>query len=411
MTVTDVCERFLKYVSFPTASDEESQTVPSSKKQLALAEYIADELRQIGIENAHVDKNGYVYAFVEGNTESEETLGLIAHMDTSPEEPDCPIKPKRVKFDGEKICLNEEKGIFLSPTEFPEMMSVLGDELIVTDGTTLLGADDKAGLSEIVTATEYVFKNDLPHGSFSLCFTPDEEIGKGADLFDLEKFGATYAYTVDGGKLGTLEFENFNAASATVKITGRNIHPGSAKGKMLNACRLANEFDSLLPQNERPEFTQNREGFFHLMSVNGDVSSAKLQYIIRDHDKEKFELKKKQMQNACKTMKEKHPGASFEIEICDSYQNMIEVIRDNMYTVERAKAAYIQNGVEPIEEPIRGGTDGARLSFMGLPCPNLSTGGQNYHSRFEFVSVRSMQTMTRIITSIITDFIYKPEEN
>lgn len=407
----NIQERFLKYVSFPTMSDEESETTPSTKKQLTLANYLVQELHSLGIENAHVDEYGYVYAFIDGNVECDETLGLIAHMDTSCEAPDSVINARIVHFDGEKILLNEEKGIYLSAENYPDMLKHKNEDLIVTDGTTLLGADDKAGICEIISAVEYVLKNDLPHGKISLCFTPDEEIGRGANCFDVKKFGADYAYTVDGSVLGTVEYENFNAASAVIKVSGIGIHPGCAKGKMINASSLACEFESLMPKDEKPETTEEYEGFYHLVSMSGDVENAVLKYIIRDHDKKKFEKRKEFIKKHCTSLNEKYGKEIFSCTVKDSYYNMAEIIKDNMYIVDRAKAAIEQNGIKAETKPIRGGTDGARLSFMGLPCPNLCTGAENYHSRFEYISVQSLETVTRIITSIITDVIYKAEED
>lgn len=402
-------DRFLKYVSFPTNSDEESQSIPSTKKQLDFANYLAKELSDIGMENAHVDENGYVYGFLKGNVECDETLGLIAHMDTSPEAPDSTVKARIVSYDGGDILLNEEKGIYLSPEDYPNLNRYKGQRLIVTDGTTLLGADDKAGICEIVSAVEYVIKYDLPHGNVSVCFTPDEEIGRGANCFDTEKFGADYAYTVDGSTLGTIEYENFNAAKAVITVTGLGIHPGCAKGKMINASSLACEFDTIIPKNERPETTQGYEGFYHLVKMDGEVETAVLTYIIRDHDMKKFENRKVFIKELCKTFNEKYAKECFKAEFKDTYYNMSEIISKNMYIVDRAKAAISAQGFEPKTEPIRGGTDGARLSFMGLPCPNFCTGAENYHSRFEYISVESLETVTRMVTSLITDVIYKPE--
>ncbi|MCM1543740.1 MAG: peptidase T [Ruminococcus sp.] len=399
-------DRFLKYVSFPTMSDSSSKTVPSTEKQLALAQYLAEELKSMGLENAHVDDKGYVYAHLKGNAPCKQKLGLIAHMDTSPEAADSPIKPKIVKFNGEKILLNEEKNIWLSPDDYPNMMNYVGQELIVTDGTTLLGADNKAGMSEIISAVEYVIENDLPHGDVSLCFTPDEEIGRGADHFDLEKFNADYAYTVDGSVLGTVEYENFNGARAIVTINGVGIHPGCAKGKMINACSVAAEFDMLIPKDERPETTEKYEGFYHLLSMSGKIEQASMRYIIRDHDSAKFEAKKAYLMSVAEKLNEKYGASTVSVEITDGYRNMGEIVSQHMYIIERAKDAIAQNGLEPRVDPIRGSTDGVTLSFKGLPCPNLCTGAENYHSRFEYVSIQAMETVTRIITSLITDMVY-----
>ncbi|MCM1365219.1 MAG: peptidase T [Faecalibacterium sp.] len=399
-------DRFLKYVSFPTMSDSSSKTIPSTEKQLALAEYLASELKGMGIDNAHVDEKGYVYAFVKGNVPCEQTLGLIAHMDTSPEAADSPIKPKIIKFNGEKILLNEEKNIYLSPDDYPNMMKYVGQELIVTDGTTLLGADNKAGMSEIISAVEYVLEHDLPHGNISLCFTPDEEIGRGSDHFDIEKFNADYAYTVDGSTLGTVEYENFNGARVIVTINGVGIHPGCAKGKMINACSVAAEFDMSIPKDERPETTENYEGFYHLLSMSGNIENASMKYIIREHDCSKFEQKKEFLKNLAEEFNKKYTASTVTVEITDGYRNMGDIISKHMYIIERAKDAIARNGFEPRIDPIRGSTDGVNLSFKGLPCPNLCTGAENYHSRFEYVSIQAMETVTRIITSLITDMVY-----
>ncbi len=400
MTVT---ERFLKYVSFPTMSDETSETVPSTEKQLVLGQYLADELRALGLSDVELDKTGYLYATLPANTKNSVTIGLIAHMDTSDACPDSPIKAKIVPYNGADICLNEEKGIFLKESDYPSLRKYVGNNLIVTDGTTLLGADDKAGICAIVSALERILQNNLPHGTIKICFTPDEEIGRGADCFDVAKFGADYAYTVDGGSLGELEYENFNAASAKAVFHGVSIHPGSAKGKMKNAQRMAMDFASLLPENETPAETEGYEGFFHLIEMKGECENAELAYIIRDHDMAKFGERKALFEEIGRKINEKYGDSSCEIHIKDSYFNMKSVIDDHMYIVERAKNAMEALGVEPIIVPIRGGTDGARLSFMGLPCPNLCTGGENFHSRFEFLSVESLMKVTDIVERIITD--------
>ncbi len=400
MTIT---ERFLKYVSFPTMSDETSDTVPSTKKQLALGEYLAEELTAIGLTNVRLDEKGYLYATLPANTESSVTLGLIAHMDTSDACADAPVVTKIVPYSGGDIRLNEEKGIDLKVEDYPSLANYEGDHLIVTDGTTLLGADDKAGICAIVSALERVIQTNAPHGTIKVCFTPDEEIGRGADHFDVEKFGADYAYTVDGGPLGELEYENFNAASAKVVFHGVSIHPGSAKGKMKNAQLMAMDFAALLPKDETPVSTEGYEGFFHLIEMKGECEKAELIYIIRDHDREKFEARKTLFESIGKKINEIYGIGSCEILLRDSYYNMKEIIDEHMYTVERAKFAMKAVGVEPVIVPIRGGTDGARLSFMGLPCPNLCTGGENFHSRFEFLSVESLMKVTDIVERLITD--------
>ena len=397
-------ERFLKYVSFPTMSDESSETVPSSEKQLALSRYLADELNALGLSNVELDSKGYLYATLPANCDScDYTIGLVAHVDTSDACSDYPINTSIVKYTGEDICLNEEKQIFLSKTEYPALDKYIGDDLIVTDGTTLLGADDKAGVCAIVSAIEKVMASGKKHGCIKICFTPDEEIGRGADHFDVEKFAADYAYTVDGGALGELEYENFNAASARAEFFGVSIHPGSAKDKMKNAQLMAMDFNSLLPADQIPATTEGYEGFFHLCDMKGDCESAELVYIIRDHDKAKFEEKKALFVSCAEKINEKYGCGSCSVTVKDSYYNMKEIIDNHMYTVERARAAMEQVGVAPIVVPIRGGTDGARLSFMGLPCPNICTGGENFHSRFEFLSVQSLEKVVDIVERIIVN--------
>lgn len=395
-------ERFLKYVSYPTMSDERSETVPSSAKQLLLSRAIADELRELGLEDVEVDSCGYLYATLPANVEdSTVTLGLIAHVDTSDACPDSPIKPCIVDYRGGDICLNEERGIIMSPADYPSLERYIGNRIIVTDGTTLLGADDKAGVCAIVSAIESVIKSGVEHGRVRICFTPDEEIGRGADHFDVEKFGADYAYTVDGGALGEIEYENFNAAAATVELNGVSIHPGSAKGKMKNASLMAMEFNSLLPADQVPEKTEGYEGFFHLIEMSGDCEHATLTYIIRDHDRNKFNVKKAMLLLAAETLNSRYGQGSCVASVKDSYFNMKEIIDGHMYIIDRAREAMEQLGIEPVIIPIRGGTDGARLSFMGLPCPNICTGGENFHSRFEFLPIESLEGTTRIVERLI----------
>ncbi len=403
----NITERFLKYVSFPTMSDETSETVPSTEKQLVLSRAIAEELAALGLEDVLLDDKGYLYATLPANVDnSTVTLGLVAHVDTSDACADYPIKTKIVKYTGDNVCLNEEKGIYLTREEYPSLDKYVGDDLIVTDGTTLLGADDKAGVCAIVSAVENVIKSGVPHGKIRICFTPDEEIGRGADHFDVEKFGADYAYTVDGGALGEIEYENFNAASAVVKFNGVSIHPGSAKDKMKNASLMAMDFNALLPDDEIPAKTEGYEGFFHLIEMNGECESATLAYIIRDHDIEKFNAKKALILACADTINAKYGDGSCIASVKDSYFNMKEIIDKHMYTVERAAEAMEQVGVKPIIMPIRGGTDGARLSFMGLPCPNICTGGENFHSRFEYLSVQSLHKVVDIVEKIIINATY-----
>ena len=402
-----ITNRFLNYVSYPTMSDETSETVPTTAKQLVLSRAIAEELIELGLEEVELDDKGYLYATLPSNVEdSTITLGLVAHVDTSDACADYPIKTKIVKYDGENICLNEEKGIYLTKEEYPCLDKYVGDDLIVTNGTTLLGADDKAGVCAIVSAIENVINSGVKHGKIRICFTPDEEVGRGADHFDVEKFGADYGYTVDGGALGEIEYENFNAASAVVKFNGVSIHPGSAKDKMKNASLMAMDFNALLPVDEIPAKTEGYEGFFHLIEMSGECENATLVYIIRDHDIDKFTHKKELLLECAEKINEKYGEGSCEAIVKDSYFNMKEIIDNHMYTIDRAVEAMEQVGVKPIIMPIRGGTDGARLSFMGLPCPNICTGGENFHSRFEFLSVQSLHKVVEIVEKIIVNATY-----
>ena len=401
----NITERFLKYVSFPTMSDESSETVPSSAKQLIFSRYLADELTALGLCDVELDDKGYLYATLPANCDCATTLGLVAHVDTSDACADEPIKTKIVKYEGGSICLNEEKGIFLTPEEYPSLNRYVGNSLIVTDGTTLLGADDKAGVCAIVSAIERIIKSGEKHGAVKICFTPDEEIGRGADHFDVDKFGADYGYTVDGGGLGEIEYENFNAAAAKAEFFGVSIHPGSAKDKMKNAALMAMDFNALLPADEIPAKTDGYEGFFHLIEMSGECEKAELVYIIRDHDKAKFEEKKALFASVEEKINEKYGCGSCKATVKDSYYNMKEIIDGHMYTVDRAVAAMKAVGVEPEIVPIRGGTDGARLSFMGLPCPNICTGGENFHSRFEYLPVESLEKVVDIVERIVLDLV------
>ncbi|MBO5799377.1 MAG: peptidase T [Paludibacteraceae bacterium] len=401
---TTVVSRFLKYVSFDTQSDENSETFPSSQKQFSLANYLADELRQIGLSDVEVDENCYVTATLPQNCDGElPTIGFIAHLDTSPDVSGKDVKASVVKFDGNDIGLNSELNIALSPSEFPEMNSYLGQELIVTDGTTLLGADDKAGVAAIVSAMEALVKNsDVKHGKIRIAFTPDEEIGCGADRFDVKKFGADWAYTIDGGAIGELEYENFNAASATIKFKGTNVHPGYAKGKMVNANKLATEFACKLSSLPSPESTEGYEGFVHLTKIEGSVEEASLHYIIRDFDADKLDRFKQAISLELSAFSEEKnlDSNDFELEIKDQYRNMIEKIEPVMHIVNRAEKAMERCGIKPQKRPIRGGTDGARLSFEGLPCPNIFAGGHNFHSRYEFLPVDSLIAAAKVIVEI-----------
>ena len=396
-----VYERFLKYVSYPTTSDENNECCPSTENQRVFANELCKELLEIGLSDARVDENGYVYASIPANCEGMPAIGFISHMDTASDAPGENIKAKMIDYEGGDILLNEEQDIWLRLSDYPYVAELKGQRLIVTDGTTLLGADDKAGVAEIMAAAERLVNADFPHGKICIGFTPDEEIGRGADLFNVEGFGADYAYTLDGGGLGEIEYENFNAASATVKVHGRAIHPGSAKDKMINAARVCCEFDSMLTPDEIPEKTEGYEGFHHLISIEGETEEAVSRYIIRDHSKEKFLAKKAEFESVAKALNEKYGEGRVEVILRDSYYNMKEVLLDKMYVVERATSAMERLGMKTFSVPIRGGTDGARLSFMGLPCPNLPTGGGNFHSRFEYVSVDSMEKIVDIVVEIV----------
>ena len=397
-----VTERFLRYVSFDTKSDDFSDTCPSTAKQKLLGAALVEEMLAMGIEDAHMDEFGYVYGTVPGDPELP-TIGLIAHMDTAPDASGENIKARIVEFDGSDICLNEEKGIFLRESDYPSLKSHHGKHLIVTDGTTLLGADDKAGIAEIMAAAEYLLTSGVRHATVKIGFTPDEEVGRGADRFDVKGFGADYAYTADGGTIGEIEYENFNAAGAVAQIHGLNIHPGSAKDKMVNSQYIAMEFQSLLPAGQKPEYTEGYEGFIHLLSMEGTVEESTLRYIIRDHDIVKFEDKKSVMNAAADFINAKYGAGTCDLKIVDSYFNMKQCIEPVMYVVDRAKAAMRAVGMDPREVPIRGGTDGARLSYEGLPCPNLCTGGENYHGRFEYIPVEDMELCVKMLIELLTN--------
>ncbi|KNF07935.1 peptidase T [Gottschalkia purinilytica] len=399
-----VIEKFLRYVKIDTMSDESSETCPSTKKQLNLAKILVSELKEMGISDASVDENGYVMATIPSNIDKDvPAIGFIAHMDTSPDMSGANVNPQIVKnYDGKDIILNKENNIVLSPKDFPELKEYKGKTIITTDGTTLLGADDKAGVAEIMTAIEYIVNNpSIKHGTIKVGFTPDEEIGRGADRFDVEKFGADFAYTLDGGPIGELEYENFNAASAKIIISGRNVHPGSSKNKMINSMEIAMELNSMLPENEKPQYTEGYEGFFHLIGINGSVEETTVRYIIRDHDKNKFENKKKILSNAVKYLNLKYRSNLIKLDLKDQYYNMKEKIEPVIHIVETAKKAMIELGIEPKLTPIRGGTDGSRLSYMGLPTPNLFTGGHNFHGKYEYIPVESMEKSVEVILKII----------
>lgn len=399
----NLINRFLNYVKIDTTSDESSTSVPSTESQMNFALALANELEVIGLADVSLDSNGYIMATLPSNIEREvPTVGFIAHMDTSPDMSGRDVKPNIVKdYKGGDIVLNAEKNIVLSTADFPELNEHIGHDLITTDGTTLLGADNKAGIAEIVTAMEYLINNpDIQHGTIKIGFTPDEEIGRGADYFDVEKFDADFAYTVDGGPIGELEYENFNAASARIVIQGRNVHPGTAKNKMINSMLVGAELNNMLPTNERPEYTEGYEGFYHLVGFNGTVENTNMVYIIRDHSREKFEAKKDALQKVVDFLNHKY-GNIISLEIKDSYYNMKEKIEPVMYVVDMAKEAMMDIGITPKIQPIRGGTDGARLSYEGLPCPNIFTGGLNFHGKFEYISIQGMELAVKTILKIV----------
>ena len=399
----NLLDRFLDYVRFNTRPDESSASSPSSVSQMLFAEKLTDELKSIGLSDILLDGNGYVMASLPANTKSPRpVIGFIAHMDTSPEAPPGDTNPLvHRNYDGSDIMLDARAKIKLSPNEFPELKGYEGKTLITSDGVTLLGADDKAGIAEIITAMEYLIANpSLKHGTVKIGFTPDEEIGRGADHFDVKAFGADYAYTIDGGAVGELEYENFNAAAATVNITGRSVHPGTAKDTMINSIMVAKELDGLLPPDERPEKTSGYEGFFHLYDIRGGVEETVMKYIIRDHDPYKFSERKKKMRLAVNEIRKRYSEARLSLNMKDQYFNMKEIIESNWYIIEAAREAYIKAGIEPVIQPVRGGTDGARLSFMGLPCPNIFTGGHNFHGRYEYIPLESMEKAVEVIINL-----------
>ena len=397
----DITERFLNYTKFDTQSSEESDSVPSTPKQLVFAEYLKKELEDEGLSNVEMDEKGYIYATLKANTKDDiPTIGFISHYDTSPDCSGADIRPSIVRnYDGSDILLSE--GIVSSPKRFPELLKHVGEDLIVTDGHTLLGADDKAGIAEIVQAMCYLRDHpEIRHGNIRIAFNPDEEIGMGAHHFDVEKFGCEWAYTMDGGDVGELEFENFNAASAKIHIKGVSVHPGYAKGKMVNANNLAAEFARLLPEDETPEATEGYQGFYHLLGIQSNVEGAKLSYIIRDHDREQFEDRKRMMLSCVEQMNEKYGEGTVTAEIKDQYYNMKEKIDPQMHVIDLVLHAMQDCGVAPKVKPIRGGTDGAQLSFKGLPCPNIFAGGVNFHGPYEFVSIQSMEKAMQVIGKI-----------
>lgn len=399
----NITERFLKYVSFTTTSDENTKMTPSTPGQMIFAQYLVEELKSIGLQDVDLDSNGYVMATLPANTDKDiPVIGFISHMDTSPDMSGKNVKPRIVtNYDGGDILLNEEKLIVLETDKYPEIKQYIGQDIIVTDGTTLLGADDKAGLAEIVTAMEYLIAHpEIKHGKIRVGFTPDEEIGQGADHFDVKKFAAEWAYTMDGGEIGELEYENFNAAGAKITFKGLNVHPGYAKHKMLNSMRVAHQFASMLPRHETPEHTEKYEGFYHLVGMEGTVEQSSLSYIIRDHDRDRFDRRKKEMQHLVNKINSEFGEGTATLELRDQYYNMSEKVEPVMHIVDLAFEAMKAVGVTPNVKPIRGGTDGARLSFEGLPCPNIFAGGHNFHGRFEYVPVQSMEKAMMVIVKI-----------
>lgn len=400
----NLVDRFLQYVKFDTQSDELTNMTPSTPGQMVFAEHLRDELIEMGLQDVSLDENGYLFATLPSNIRDRvevPTVGFIAHLDTSPDMSGRHVTPRIVQnYDGGDILLNESTETVLSPTDFPELKHYVGQDLIVTDGNTLLGADDKAGIAEIVTAMDYLIKHpEIQHGTIRVGFNPDEEIGQGAHKFDVEKFGCDFAYTMDGGEIGELEFENFNAAVARVTFIGRNVHPGYAKHKMINSMRIANQFVIMLPRWETPEHTEGYEGFYHLISMEGTVEKTVLTYIIRDHDRDRFERRKKELEHLVRKINNEFPNCC-SIEIKDQYYNMREKIEPVMHIIEVAEQAMRNEGVEPKVQPIRGGTDGAQLSFKGLPCPNIFAGGLNFHGRYEYVPIPSMEKATAVIVEI-----------
>ncbi|EJW18638.1 peptidase T [Paenibacillus alvei] len=403
----ELIERFTSYVKVNTQSNDDSETCPSTPGQLDLARLLVDELKALGMEEVTMDENGYVMATLPANTDKDiPTIGFLSHIDTATELSGEGVNPQLVEnYDGKDIVLNEAQGVVLSPKDFPELHNYIGHTLVTTDGTTLLGADDKAGIAEIMTAMAYLIRNpEIKHGKVRVAFTPDEEIGRGPHRFDVEAFNARYAYTVDGGPLGELEYESFNAAQATLTFKGKNVHPGTAKNKMVNAAKIAMEFNSQLPVEEAPESTEGYEGFYHLSSISGDVELTKLRYIIRDFDRDNFNARKQNMENIVKSLQEKYGAERISLELKDQYYNMREKIEPVKHIVDIAYKAMKNIGVEPVIKPIRGGTDGSQLSYMGLPTPNIFTGGENYHGRYEYVSVDNMQKATEVIVEIVKLF-------
>ncbi|EHB63080.1 peptidase T [Paenibacillus lactis 154] len=404
MMKKEVIDRLIRYAQIDTQSDETSNTCPSTPGQLTLGRLLVDELKEIGMEDVTMDENGYVMATLPANTDKDiPTIGFLAHVDTATDFTGAGVKPQIVEdYDGGDIVLNANQNVVLSPRDFPELANYKGHTLITTDGTTLLGADDKAGIAEIMTAMSYLIQHpELKHGKIRVAFTPDEEIGRGPHKFDVEAFGAKYAYTMDGGPVGELQYESFNAAAALVTCKGKNVHPGTAKAKMVNAAKIAMEVHGMLPAEEAPEFTEGYEGFFHLTSIEGDVELTELRYIIRDHDRERFEERKAKLASIVEELQQKYGAERIVLQMRDQYYNMREKIEPVIEVVEIVKAAMENLGIRPIIEPIRGGTDGSQLSYMGLPTPNIFTGGENYHGRYEYVSADTMMQAVQTIVEIV----------
>jgi tripeptide aminopeptidase len=402
--ISKVYDRFIRYAKIDTQSDPESESCPSTKKQFHLAKELVKELNGMGMQDVTMDENGYVMATLPSNVEHDvPVIGFISHMDTSPDFSGKGVNPQVIKdYDGKDIVLNNDPLVVLSPVDFPELLKYKGQDIITTDGTTLLGADDKAGIAEIVSAVEYLCEHpEIKHGPVKIAFTPDEEIGRGADKFDVAKFAANFAYTLDGGEVGELEYENFNASMAKIKVKGRNVHPGTAKNQMINSMMIAMELQGMLPVQERPEYTEHYEGFFMLVGINGTVEETTMQYIIRDHNMAKFRKKNVLMENVVEFLNGKYGESTVELELKDQYYNMKEKIEPQMHIVYTAEKAMKALDIKPIIKAIRGGTDGSKLSFMGLPTPNIFTGGHNYHGKFEYVPIQSMEKAVQVILKII----------
>ena len=398
-----VQDRFLKYVAFDTQSDSASTTTPSTLKQLKLAEYLVSEMKELGIQDAHVDEFGIVYGNIPSNVDKEcADIGFIAHMDTAEDMSGKNVNPSIIKnYDGSRIVLNKELAMSMGGEEFESLRNKIGEDLIVTDGTTLLGADDKAGIAEILTMAEIILKENRPHGNIRIAFTPDEEVGRGPDHFDVEKFHADFAYTVDGGEVDSVDYENFNAADANIQIQGLSIHPGSAKGKMINALHVAMEFHSMLPVNQNPAYTEGYEGFNHLCDLHGECEHAVMSYIIRNHDEQLFEKQKEDFRRIADYLNQKYPKDTIRLEIKDSYANMRSIIEKDMRVVDLVKKSMKDIGIHPSSHAIRGGTDGARLTYQGLPCPNLGTGGYNFHGKYEYASIQEMEKSVELLLKIV----------